>query len=424
MKIIKIETEKDVVPKKKRVAAYCRVSSSKEAQLNSLSSQISYFSKLIQGCPDWEYCGVFADDITGTKDDRAEFRKLLALCKSGGIDMIITKSISRFARNTVTLLETVREIKSMSVDVYFQKEKIHSISKDGELMLSVLASFAQEESKSVSDNCKWRIRKKFEQGELTPFQMYGYIWKGGEITVNEEQAAIVRRIFADYIGGSGISKITKSLNADGIPAYCGGKWNTSSVAELLQQEKLTGNCLLQKTIIENHLTKRQIKNTGIAPQYYAEGTHTPIISMEIFEKAQTIRAERAAHVNRSKKQTYPFTSKILCGDCGKRYRRKVTQGKYTWQCQTFLELGKEHCKTSKQIPENILLGIAEEFGGADNITEIRVPEPNKLVFVLSNGEIHNRVWTDRSRADSWTDEMKEKARQRNLERKKEDAKSE
>ena len=164
-----------MLPPIKRVAAYARVSSGKESMLHSLSSQISYYSSLIQKNPTWSYVGVYSDEaITGTKDDRAEFQRLLADCRAGLIDMIITKSISRFARNTVTLLETVRELKELNVDVLFEKENIHSISGDGELMLTILASYAQEESRSTSENCKWRIRKRFQNGEFSCTAILGY----------------------------------------------------------------------------------------------------------------------------------------------------------------------------------------------------------------------------------------------------------
>jgi len=396
-----------------RVAAYARVSSGKDAQLQSLSAQISYYSKLIQSRPNWEYSGVYADDMTGTKENRDEFQRLLADCRAGKVNRIITKSISRFARNTVTLLETIRELTLLGVDVYFERENIHSTSGDGELMLTVLASFAQEESLSVSENCKWRIRKKFENGEALGFnRMYGYNIKNGEITVNAEQAAILRRIFAEYIGGDGVAAIAKRLNSDGVPAFNGGRWNPSVIGSLLQNEKLTGNYLLQKTVTTDHLTKRKVRNDGILPRFYVEGTHPAIIDTITFEKARKVRAERVAVFKAEgvRKLTL-FTSKITCGECGKHYKRKTANGRHFWQCSTFHALGKEFCKTSKQIPEEVLISFAEEFGGMVNIPEIIVPAPNKLVFGLANGTTAEREWKDRSRAESWTEEMREAARQ-------------
>jgi len=204
-----------------RVAAYARVSSGKDAMLQSLAAQVSYYSNLIQRRPDWEYAGVYADEgVTGTKDSRPEFQRMLADCRDGKIDMIITKSISRFARNTVTLLETVRELKLLGVDVFFEEQNIHSKSGDGELLLTILASYAQEESLSASENCKWRIRKRFENGEQVSLRfIFGYQIVKGKVEIDPEQGAVVRMIFEDYIGGLGGGKIAEKLMEMGVPRF-------------------------------------------------------------------------------------------------------------------------------------------------------------------------------------------------------------
>lgn len=418
-----------VMPSRKRVAAYARVSSDKEGMLHSLAAQVSYYSGYIQQHNDWEYIGVYADEaLTGTKDNRPEFKRLIADCRDGKIDLIITKSISRFARNTVDLLETVREFKQLGIDVYFEEQNIHSMSGDGELMLTILASYAQEESYSVSENCKWRIRKRFEQGEVVGFfNMYGYnITKDG-ITINEEQATVVRMIFEDYIGGMGGHKIAKKLNAMGVPKYLGGKWKPTSITHLLRNEKYTGNALLQKTFVVDHLTKRQLTNTGQLPRYYAEQTHPAIISVETFEKARQVSAERASYnhaIGGNKKPKYPFTGKILCESCGKNFKRKITNYRHFWQCMTYLDHGRNACQ-SKQIPESILMTVSAEVLGitefdedafAHQVTEIRVPGANRLIFVLSDGRTVEHTWRDRSRSESWTLEMREEARRRTMER--------
>ena len=208
--------------------------------------------------------------MTGTKDTRDEFQRMLADCREGRIDMIITKSVSRFARNTVTSLETVRELKLIGVDVYFEEQKIHSLSSDGELMLSLLASFAQEESKSASDNQKWRIRKGFEDGELMCLRtMFGYrISKENGIEIDPEQADIVREIYARVIRGDTLNSITRWLNRNGLYGAYGGKWNTPRLRDLISNEKYTGNALLQKVYINNHIEKKRIRNNGELPQYY------------------------------------------------------------------------------------------------------------------------------------------------------------
>lgn len=251
--IRKIQRKINKLPVKKRVAAYARVSSGKDAMLHSLSAQVSHYSNLIQNNNEWDYGGVYADEaVTGTKDNRIEFQKLLKDCRDGKVDMIITKSISRLARNTVTMLEVVRELKNINVDVYFEKENIHSMSGDGELMLTILASFAQEESRSVSENCKWRIRKGFhQQGELINLRfMYGYKIKKGVIEINENEAAVVRMIFNDYINGMGCRLIAKKLIDMNIKKMRGGMWTSVRVLEILKNEKYTGNALLQKNMLK------------------------------------------------------------------------------------------------------------------------------------------------------------------------------
>ena len=197
------------IPKLTRVAAYSRVSSGKDAMLHSLSAQISYYSNLIQNHKGWQYVGVYADEaLTGTKDNREKFQQMLADCRAGKIDMVITKSISRFARNTITLLESVRELKALGVDVFFEEQNIHTMSADGELMITILASCAQEESLSASENMKWRIRKGFERGEMINLRfLYGYSIKKGVVTVDPAQAEIVREIFRRFNDGESMGGI-------------------------------------------------------------------------------------------------------------------------------------------------------------------------------------------------------------------------
>ncbi|MGI6176250.1 MAG: recombinase family protein [Christensenellales bacterium] len=421
--ITKLEPIAPPMPRRKRVAAYARVSSGKDAMLHSLSAQVSYYSDYIQRHGEWEYIGVYADEaFTGTKDDRPEFQRLINDCRNGKTDMVITKSIARFARNTVTMLEIVRELKLLGIDVFFEKENIHSLSGDGELMLTILASYAQEESRSVSENCKWRIRKRFAQGELVSLRfMFGYRIEKGEVEVDPETADIVRMIFEDYIGGMGGSLIARKLREMGVPALRGGTWNAERVVAIIKNEKYTGNALLQKKYVADHLTKKEVWNKGRLPQYYAEDTHPAIINMETFEMAQEIMERRRNHFKNKKGVTpksYPFTGKIVCEGCGKNYKRKVAGDKPYWQCSTFLQEGKDYCP-AKQIPEDILHTVtAEALGLMDfeaeaftkRIVEIRVPEANKLVFVFRDGHLTERVWHDRSRADSWTEEMKQIAR--------------
>ena len=409
------------MPRLERVAAYCRVSSGKDAMLHSLSAQVSHYSEFIQRRPSWAYAGVYADEaLTGTKDNRPEFQRLLADCRAGRIDRVLTKSVSRFARNTVTLLETVRELKELGVAVYFEEQNIDSLSGDGELMLTILASFAQEESKSVSDNCKWRIRKDFSEGKPMNLPLlYGYRREKGHIVIDEQEAEIVRFIFRSCLNGMGKGRITEALREQGVPCRLGGEWQTETVGGILKNEKYTGDALLQKTYIENHLTKRKCFNRGELPQYYAENTHPAIIDHETYERVQALIAERREKANVQKDVTarYPFTGLIVCGCCGAHYHRRTNPTRITWQCVTYLRRGKKHC-AAKQIPEETLLSLTREVLSVHEVNEeniqvlaeIQIPCPNHILFVFKDGHETERVWQDRSRAESWTDEMREKAR--------------
>ena len=222
-------------PKLTRVAAYARVSSGKDTMLQSLSAQISYYSDLIQKHPGWQYCGVYADEaMTGTKDDRENFQRLLDDCRSGKIDMVITKSISRFARNTVTLLETVRELKLLGVNVYFEEQNIYTLSADGELMMTILASYAQEESRSASENQKWRIRANFKEGLPWNGTILGYRIQDGIYVPESGEADLVRMIFELYSNGWGIYKIAKHLNQLGYRTRRGNLWTQGTLQKLLK----------------------------------------------------------------------------------------------------------------------------------------------------------------------------------------------
>ena len=409
---------------RKKVAAYARVSSGKDAMLHSLAAQVSYYSKMIQQNPEWEYCGVYADEaLTGTKDDRKNFQRLLADCRTGRIDVVITKSISRFARNTVTLLEAVRELKELGIDVYFEEQNIHTLSSEGELLLTLLASFAQAESLSASENQKWRIRKGFENGELMGLRrMLGYNITKGEITVNEEQAEIIREIFARAIRGDSLESIARWLKENNVAGALGGTITATRIRKMLENEKYTGNALLQKTYTNNHLEKKRIRNHGEMPMYYAEGTHDAIIDMETFEKAQKrLKQISEATAGRSRPKRSVFTSMIRCEKCGATFVRAYNH-KAVWQCSTYRHDGRDVCD-GKQIPEEILKRICCEVLGTEefdetvfkaHVTSIRADndsEGNILTFVLSDGKTTVKRWQNPSRRESWTPEMKAKARE-------------
>lgn len=430
-KITKLESRNVQPIRRKRVAAYARVSSGKDAQIHSLSAQISYYNSLIGSRGDWELAGIYSDEaMTGTKESRPQFQKLLADCRAGKIDMVIAKSITRLARNTVTLLETARELKLLGIDIFFEKENIHTLSTDGELMLALLASFAQEESRSVSENVKWRIRKNFESGIPTGGGMLGYRFENGTLQVIPEEAETVKQIFADFLSGMGRVAIARKLNHMGIRTKQGNLWNISSIHGILHNDKYTGNLLLQKTYSLDHVSKKTVKNRGELPMYYVEGSHEAIIDKATFDMAQMELARRAEKFSKpgTKCAPYLFTGILHCGICGRHYRRRISnpKNKYRkaiWICPTFDTCGKTVCP-SQQIPEDILtaktseaLGLAEWnremlFG---QIKEIQVPRHNVLVYVFHDAHTEEVTWQSHSRRNSWTEEMRQKAREKQRE---------
>ncbi len=405
-------------PQLLRVAAYARVSSGKDAMHHSLSAQVSYYSDLIQRHTGWRYCGVYADEAkTGTKDSRGEFKRLLSDCRAGKLDMVITKSVSRFARNTVTLLETVRELKTLGVDVFFEEQNIHTLSSEGELMLSILASYAQEESLSASENQKWRIRKNFEEGLPWNSTMLGYRQKNGKLIVQPDEAEIVRRIFKEYLEGKGVVAIANELNAEGIRTRLGSEWRKNTVSRILRNYAYTGNLLLQKTYRENYITKKVLVNNGELPKYHATDTHEAIISIDDFNAVQaeiTKRAAKFAPPEKSYSGRYPFSGLIVCGNCGKHYKRKVTTTGPVWICSTYSDKGKAFCP-SKQIPDSTLTALMKDVD-LGRVEFMTAEDGNNIRIRFADGTEEVRQWKDRSRAESWTEEMRKEAARKTAER--------
>ena len=405
-KIIRQIKPQPLLKQKKKVAAYARVSSGKDAMLHSLSAQVSYYSSLIQSETDWEYVGVYSDEaITGTKEDRPGLQQMIADCRDGKIDIILTKSISRFARNTVTLLETVRMLKALGVDIYFEEQNIHTISSDGELLLTILASYAQEESRSVSENMKWRIKKNFEAGIPWNGKMLGYRLDGDHYEIVPQEAKLVQRIFAEYLDGAGPNLIAQRFNEEDIPPIRDGElWHRSTVAKILCNYAYTGNLLLQRTYRENHISKKSCINEGQLPQYHAEDSHEAIIDMDTF---LAVQAEMKRREQPSKpRQSYPYSGLITCAKCGKNYRRRNTSIGNAWVCGTYTTRGKKYC-ASKQIPENTLDAVtASVTDGIANIERIIADDGNRLEYHMKDGTVVEKHWEDRSRSESWTAEKR------------------
>lgn len=410
--------------KKVRVAAYARVSDGKEAMLKSLSAQVNYYKNLISENYMWDFVGVHSDEaLTGTKDSRAEFQQLLKDCRAGKIDIIITKSISRFARNTLTLLETVRELKAIHVDVFFEEQNIHSISGDGEMILSFLATFAQEESRSASENMKWRIQKDFHEGIIWGGKScLGYKLENRKLEMIPEEAEIVRLIFQLCIEGHGADTIGKILDSKGIKPKYASKWSRSTIMQIISNYNYTGDLILQKTFRDNHLTKRKVMNKGELDQYIVENNHEAIISHEMFEKTQRIRKEKKKQsVSPSIQKLYPFKGIVRCGMCGRAYVRKTTPSKHLWKCSLSVTKGLEAC-SSKQVPENQIIKASNHILNRTEFDEnyfnlkvefIEVMPERRLIFHLKDGTSKDYRWNT-SRSESWTEDMREQARIRRI----------
>ena len=414
--------------RKKRVAAYVRVSTEKEMALNSLENQAEFYTAQIQADPDWEFAGIYEDrGISGTKEMRPAFQQMLADCRAGKIDLILTKAFTRFARNTVVLLSTLRELKALGIDVYFEKDNIHSLSETGEFLITLLAAYAQAESYSASENQKWRIKKAFEEGRTTLGKMLGYRLRDGVLTVVPEEAETVRQIFEDYLSGMGENAIAKKLIRMGIaPMRSERLWNRTSIRRILTNEKYCGNMLLQKTYTENYISKKTIENRGERTQYLVENSHEAIIPKAMFDAAQAERQKRRKKMNTDGRQwsrRYPFSGMIECGECGMHYRRRTVMSgtpyeQSVWICRTFDAYGKEFCH-SKQIPEDILIAKTAEVLGSDDmenavsamLSAIRVAGVGHLVYVFRDGSRQDVFWEHRSRRDSWTEEKRQKARE-------------
>ena len=329
-------------PKEKlRVAAYSRTSTSMDCQKQSAESQEEHFDTLIKANPDWIFAGSYQDfGLTGTKSEsRPELQRLLQECKEGRINLILTKSISRFARNTADLLENVRTLKSYGVAVWFEEEKIRTDRMDSEFMLTLLARFAEDESHSISGNVKWTIRNQFRDGTYKQtIAPYGYGWEDRTMKIIPEEAAVVKRIFGMVLTGSGMNRIAQTLNTEGIPSPNGGKWSAGTLRTMVANEAYIGDVLYQKTFKDENFVQRE--NKGELDQYYISDHHEGIISREDFDNAQVAVKQRAKEVgyrdgaNKNRgSQRYPFSGILVCKCCGTVLHRQTWSGtRPCWIC--------------------------------------------------------------------------------------------
>lgn len=327
-----------------RVAAYARVSTDSDEQLESLKAQREHYERYIKSNPEWEFAGLYYDEgISGTKmEKRTELLRMIRDCKQGRIDFIITKSISRFARNTVDCLELVRKLIDIGVYIYFEKENLNTGDMESELMLSILSGFAAEESASISQNSQWSIQKRFQNGSYVGTAPYGYSKVDGEMFIVSEEAEIIKRIFAEFLSGKGSSTIARGLNKDKIPARRGNHWSSGTVIDMLRNEKYKGDALFQKTYTDNNFNRRP--NKGEKDQFYCKNHHEPIVSKEVFSKAQKLITQRAKSkaVNKKAYQNrYVLSGRIICGECGSKFRRKTNysagRSYIAWSCIGHIE---------------------------------------------------------------------------------------
>lgn len=358
--------------KRLRVAAYCRVSTDSEDQLNSYKSQVQHYTDLIKSKPEWDLAGIYADEaITGTQvTKREDFQRLINDCMNGDVDMIITKSISRFARNTLDTLKYVRMLKEKGIAVFFEEENINTLTMDGELLLVILSSVAQQEVENISANVKKGLKMKMQRGELVGFQGclgYDYHPEDKSITINEEEAEIVRYIFRRYIEGAGGSVISQELEHLGYKTKRGStRWAETTVIGIIKNEKYKGDILMGKTFTLDPISKRRLDNFGEEDQFYIRDHHEAIISEEMFEKAQEILKRRAkprrlgTDGKREKfSRKYAFSCMLECGFCGSTLTRRSWHSgsqynKVIWQCVTATKKGKKFCPDSKGIAEETI----------------------------------------------------------------------
>lgn len=370
---------------KMRVAAYCRVSTDSEEQLNSYEAQKTYYTQKIQDSPDWEMAGIYADEgISGTSlKKRTQFNKMITACKRGRIDLIITKSLSRFARNTVDCLDTVRLLKANGIGVYFEKENINTLTESSEFLVTLFSGFAQAESESLSKNVTWGKEKSAKAGKVT-FQykkMLGYR-KGadGQPEIVPKEAEIIRRIYHRYLDGCTLGKIKKELDEDGIPTAQGVEcWSSAIIHNILTNEKYIGDALLLKTYVTDCITKKVKKNTGERPMFYVENNHPAIISRELFNQVQkemTRRSSKRKVLQKSGKTElgkysgkYALTELLVCGECGSPYKRvtwaRNGKKRIVWRCVSRLEFGTKYCQHSPTLDEsrlhNAILAAMNEY---------------------------------------------------------------
>lgn len=404
------------LPKLLKVAAYTRVSANKDEAHHSLAAQVSYYNDYISSHKGWVFAGVYSDEgRTGTKAKRSGFQDLIQDARDGTIDLIITKSVSRFARSVVILLETIRELTKLGVDVYFEEQKVHSISKDGEFLLTIIALYAEMEAKSASNNILWKIQKTFEQGKIYAMTILGYRLVDGALVVEPTEAEIVKTIFRLYLEGNGARRISNYLNKHDMKTRFGNRFVPCDVLYILKNSVYTGDITLQKTFRKNISERRSFLNNGEKTRYFIEDNHEPLVDKKVFTRVQKELKEKQGAPSIVAASHQPFRKMIVCAHCGNHFGRHANNDKPFWSCIRSNMLGQEICP-AKKIPEETLIKLVNELLNIstfdeslfrEKINKIVATGDRELTFVFNDGSEVTKIWEYKSRRESWTQEMRD-----------------
>ncbi len=416
----KAQTGGPEIKRQLRAAAYCRVSTDEEEQLTSYEAQQTYYTDKIMKNPDWTMAGIFADEgITGTSaKKRPEFLRMIRLCKQGTIDLILTKSISRFARNTVDCLKYIRLLREHGIAVIFEKENINTLETDSEILITMLGAFAQAESESISANVRWGKRQAMREGKAIMVYKYLYAYeKGpdGNPQIIPDQAEVVREMYKRCLAGASLRQLKEWLESEGISNVTGGPaWSIASIRSILTNEKYCGDVLLQKTYIADCISKKSVKNTGQLPMYLVQNHHAGIVDRKTYDAVQAELARRKAEKSPTKAAStgltsyaskYALTERLVCGECGTRYRRCTWRRngvtRIVWRCVSRLDYGTRYCHHSPTLDEEplqraILAAVNRVMSQKDNLIQEIAGEMEQEVIpfpgeTMSLGDIEKRM---------------------------------
>lgn len=417
----KPQRNQQAVRRQLRVAAYCRVSTEEEEQQSSYEAQCTYYTDKIMTNPEWTMAGIFADEgITGTSTKkRDDFNRMIRKCRQKKIDLILTKSMSRFARNTLDSLKYIRALKELGIGIIFEKENINTLEMDTELIITFMSAFAQSESESISANVRWGKRQAMKEGKTSVNfkKLYGYFLDSeGNPRVDSDQAEVIRGIYNRYLQGASLRMIRQELEAEGIPNPAGReKWGIDQIRNILSNEKYCGDVLMQKTFIQDCISKKVVKNTGQLPMYLIQNNHPAIVSREVYQAVQAEKARRSATASPSTKTSstgrtcyaskFALSERLVCGECGTLYRRctwkRNGKTRIVWRCVSRLDYGTKYCHQSPTMDEEplqraILAAISSVMAPKEKIngliTDAALEETGKLPnSAMTLGDINRRL---------------------------------